>query len=147
MNDKPFYVPNRPPAPPCQPKPGELLFESHVERTHTFWRVELRDHGEYGVEAKFFDPVDLRLAHTLPTREVAVAWAGKEQKAIEADVARADYDSHPDLPWKTFACKEPTALGVLLKTPPPPAGDKAIRKAVPGKRRTQTAKPRWYKWT
>jgi hypothetical protein len=25
-----------------------LLFEFHVERTHTFYRVELRDRGAYG---------------------------------------------------------------------------------------------------
>jgi len=29
----------------------ELLFEFHVERTHRFYRVELRDHGDFGVEA------------------------------------------------------------------------------------------------
>lgn len=28
-----------------QPQPGELLFEFHVAATHTFGRVELRDHG------------------------------------------------------------------------------------------------------
>src|SRR5436309_4685397 len=27
--------------------PGELLFDFHVERTRTFWRVELRDHGNW----------------------------------------------------------------------------------------------------
>jgi hypothetical protein len=44
---------------PAAPKgqPGELLFEFHVERTHTFYRCELRDHGPYGVEAQFLDPV------------------------------------------------------------------------------------------
>lgn len=26
MSDEPFYAPHRPPAPPRQPKPGELLF-------------------------------------------------------------------------------------------------------------------------
>jgi hypothetical protein len=75
-----------------------LLFEFHVERTQTLWRVELRDHGDYGVEAQFFDPVDVRIAHTFPTREQAIAWAEGERKAIEADVAR-DYDSYADLPW------------------------------------------------
>jgi hypothetical protein len=99
MADDPFYTPNRPPAPPRQPKPGELLFEFHVERTLTFWRVELRDHGAYDVEAQFFDPVDLRLGHTFPTRALAVAWAEEERKAIEANEPRADYDSYADLPW------------------------------------------------
>ena len=47
-----------------QPTPGELLFEFHVERTHTFYRVELRDHGEFGVEAQFLDPAEVRIART-----------------------------------------------------------------------------------
>jgi hypothetical protein len=41
---------NHTPPPLRQPKPGELLFEFHVERTHTFKRVELRNHGAYGIE-------------------------------------------------------------------------------------------------
>lgn len=50
---------------PRVPKSAEPLFEFHVPATHTFWRVEIRDHGEtYGVEAMFFDPVDLRIART-----------------------------------------------------------------------------------
>ena len=44
----PFCAPQRPPR---QPKPGELLFEFDAPRTRTFWRVELCDNGEYGVEA------------------------------------------------------------------------------------------------
>jgi hypothetical protein len=90
---------NAPKAPPRQPKPGEFLFEFHVERTHTLWRVELRDHGAHGVEAQFFDPVDVRLAHTFPTRELAIAWAEHERKAIQADVAHADFDAYADLHW------------------------------------------------
>ena len=81
----------RPPAPRV-PKAGELLCEFHVASTHTFWRVELRDHGQWGVEAQFLDPVDVRIARTFrqdmnPTttpREMAIAWAGEERKAIEA---------------------------------------------------------------
>jgi hypothetical protein len=53
----------------------------------------------YGVEAQFFDPVDVRLAHTFPTRALAGAWAEKERKAIETDEAHVDYDSYADLPW------------------------------------------------
>jgi hypothetical protein len=57
-----------------QARPGEVLFEFHVERERRFYRVELRDHGPvYGVEAQFFDPIDLRMARTFrsaddPTR-------------------------------------------------------------------------------
>jgi hypothetical protein len=76
-------------------QPGELLFEFHVARTHTFYRVELRDHGPvYGVEAQFLNPIDLWIARTFrssndPTgtrtaREMAIAWAIEERKAIEA---------------------------------------------------------------
>jgi hypothetical protein len=48
-----------------QPKPGELLFEFYVERTHTFYRAELRDHGsQYGWETQIFEAPDtLRIAH------------------------------------------------------------------------------------
>jgi hypothetical protein len=80
-----------PQPPPRQPQPGELLFEFHVAATHTFYRVELRDHGAYGVEAQFLDPIDIRSARTFrqdmdPTRtprEMAITWATEERKAIE----------------------------------------------------------------
>ena len=79
------------PPPPRQPEPGELLFEFHVKRTHTFYRVELRDHGTYGVEAQFLDPVDPVIARTFrqdmdltrTPREMAIAWAVEERKALE----------------------------------------------------------------
>jgi hypothetical protein len=78
--DEDWYKPHRPPVPPRQ-----------VPATHTFWRVELRDHGAYGVEAQFLDPIDIRSARTFrqdmdPTRtprEMAIAWATEERRAIE----------------------------------------------------------------
>jgi hypothetical protein len=90
-DDAPYYAPNRAPASLRQPTPGELLFEFHVQQTRTFWRVELRDHGRHGVEAQFFDPVDLRSARTFrqdmdPTRSpraMAIEWSIEERKAIE----------------------------------------------------------------
>jgi hypothetical protein len=36
---------NAPKAPPPRSQPGELLFEFHVERSHKFYRCELRDRG------------------------------------------------------------------------------------------------------
>ena len=77
-----------------QARPGELLFEFHIEREHRFYRVELRDHGPvYGVEAQFFDPVDLRKSRmfrstddptgTRTPREMAIAWAEPERKWME----------------------------------------------------------------
>src|SRR4051812_3872907 len=92
MNDDRALFWDAPPAPQPTPKPGELLFEFHVERTHRFYRVELRDHGAYGVEAQFFDPVDPVIARTFrqdmdltrTPREMAIAWAIEERKAFEA---------------------------------------------------------------
>ena len=43
-----WYKPNPRPQPARQPKAGELLFEFHARATHTFWRCELRDNGEFG---------------------------------------------------------------------------------------------------
>jgi hypothetical protein len=92
MADNDWCEPDRPPTPPRQPSPGELLFEFHVPATHTFYRVELRDHGAHGIEAQFLDPVEIRTTRTFrqnldPTRtprEMAIGWAEKERKAIEA---------------------------------------------------------------
>src|SRR5262249_22318978 len=89
-DDQAWDAPNRPRPAPRQPKPGELLFEFHVPATHTFWRVELRDHGPYGVEAQFLDPIEVRLARTFrqdmdPTRsprELAIAWAIEERRDL-----------------------------------------------------------------
>lgn len=74
--ERAWYSPHRPATPPRLPTPGELLFEFHVERTHTFWRVELRDHGAFGVEVQFLDPIEIRIARTFrqdldPTRSRA----------------------------------------------------------------------------
>ena len=53
MADDDWYKPRRPPAPPRQPKPGELLFEFYRERDHSRWLCELRDDGEeYSVMAQ-----------------------------------------------------------------------------------------------
>ena len=73
MSDEPFYKPNRKPAPPRQPEPGELLFEFVLGSDR--WRCELRDHGDkYGVEAQFL--------LTLTARAHAVQWAEEERKAL-----------------------------------------------------------------
>ena len=90
MADEPFYAPFRTPAPPRQPKPGERLFEFLVgHNRHLF---ELRDHGEvYGVECQIFKNEELlmsrrfdpRLDASRPSREMAIAWAEEERKAME----------------------------------------------------------------
>jgi hypothetical protein len=82
------------PSPPArQSQPGELLFEFYRERDHSRWLCELRDHGEYGVEAQFFQNeefivgrrFDRRMDPTRPPRELAMQWAEQERLAIEAD--------------------------------------------------------------
>jgi hypothetical protein len=85
------HLHNQQPDPPRRARPGELLFEFHVARTHRFYRVELRDHGAYGVEAQFLDPVDPiicrtfhpRLDPTRTPREMAIMWAVEERKVLE----------------------------------------------------------------
>jgi hypothetical protein len=51
-DERPFYEPHQPPAAPRKAQVGDLLFEFHVPSTQTFWRVELRDHGAYGVDSQ-----------------------------------------------------------------------------------------------
>jgi hypothetical protein len=83
MADQPFDAPNRPPAPPRQPKPGERLFE--FLRGHDRFLCELRDHGAYGIEAQFFQNEEFLCDQRFDTRGLAVQWAEQEWKAIEQD--------------------------------------------------------------
>lgn len=91
--DAAWYSPNAAQPPPRQRQPGELLYEFHVPTTHTFWRVELRDHGPYGMEVQFPDPIDVRWARTSPQyldptwtpREMAIAWAEEHRRWVERD--------------------------------------------------------------
>lgn len=82
----------KPSAPSRAEKPRELLFEFHVERTHKIYRCELLDHGpDLGVEAQFFDPVELttsrrfdpRLDASRQSRELAVQWAEETRALLE----------------------------------------------------------------
>jgi hypothetical protein len=90
-DDQPFYAPAYRPPPARKRRVGELLFEFYVESTKKFYRCELFDHGEWGVEPQFLDPIDptiARLFHpqldpTRTPREMAIAWAIEERKAIE----------------------------------------------------------------
>jgi hypothetical protein len=59
MRDDDWYKPHRPP----RRKPASCCSSSTSLR-HRFYRVELRDHGPYGVEAQFLDPVEVRIART-----------------------------------------------------------------------------------
>jgi hypothetical protein len=93
MADPDWFKPHRPATPPRVPKPGELLFEFYRERDHKFFRCELRDHGEHGVEVTFFEGEHGFMAHMfrdvddgeriVPARELAILWAEQERRAIE----------------------------------------------------------------
>jgi hypothetical protein len=103
MRDDDWYKPHpdRPAAPPRQPPPAEMLFEFHLKRTHTFYRVDLRDHGAHGVEAQFLDPIDLRVAQ-LPKNVTC----GK-------NVARIDVSVHCIVDVRHLA-RQNQAFGILL---------------------------------
>ena len=85
-----FYRPNRPPAPRRVPQHGEPLFE--FLHGYDRYLCELRNHGEpYGIEAQFWKNeeffysrrFDARLDRTRTPRELAMAWAEEERKALE----------------------------------------------------------------
>lgn len=77
-------------APPRQPKPGERLFV--FRHGHYRFLCELRDHGDFGVEAAFYQNETFLISRTFhqrmdparPPRALAIAWAEEERKAIEA---------------------------------------------------------------
>jgi hypothetical protein len=92
VSEDPFDSPIRQADPPRVSQPASLLFEFSPERTHRFYRVELRDHGPvYGVEAPLLDPIRPIICRTFrpeldPTRtprEMAFQWAEEERKAME----------------------------------------------------------------
>jgi hypothetical protein len=70
-------------------RPRELLFE--FLRGHDRIRCELVDHGDYGVEAQFSTNEEMTIGRTFHARldpdrtprEMAIAWAEAERKAIE----------------------------------------------------------------
>ena len=95
MSDEDWYKPHRPPPPLRQPKPGEKLFEFLVG--HNRYLFELRDHGEvYGVECQIFKNEELLISRRFdprfdasrPSREMAIAWAEEERKAMEGSDER-----------------------------------------------------------
>ncbi len=98
FSDSP-YVHNARPRKARQPQPGEVVDEFYVERTKKFYRVELRDRGQWGVEAQIFDPVDFVIGQrftevqdgdrTIRARESAVEWAKDRRAFIEQGDASA----------------------------------------------------------
>jgi hypothetical protein len=74
---EPFYSPKQTPKLPREPKPGELPFE--FNRGEYRYRVELRDHGQWGMDAQFFCDGHLHMSRMFPTRDLAVLWATHER--------------------------------------------------------------------
>jgi|KBSSwiStaDraftv2_1062776.scaffolds.fasta_scaffold2362983_1 hypothetical protein len=85
MRDDDWYKPHpdRPATPPRQARPGELLCEFYSEKRKEFYRIELRDRGQHGVEAQLFDPMEFLYGHLFPARQLAIVWAEEQRKAIE----------------------------------------------------------------
>ncbi len=85
MSDEPFHSPNRPPAPPRQPKPGERPFEFVRASDHALMSCEHRFKGEsYGWEAQFFERGELVYSRGgFVLRAFAVQSAEQERTAIE----------------------------------------------------------------
>ena len=85
MTDQPWYSPNYQP-PVRQPRVGELLYEFVRESDRAHVRCELRDHGEWGVEAQIYLHGELLIGRRFETRALAVEWAEAERPELERDI-------------------------------------------------------------
>jgi len=73
----------RPPDPPPQRPPRELLFELHAN--HRFFRAELINRGKWSFEAQILEaPDDLLIGHRFDHREQAVLWAEETRRDMKA---------------------------------------------------------------
>jgi hypothetical protein len=87
MANEPFYAPNR--QPPRQRKPGELLFT--FGRGIDVYACELRDHGEFGIEAQILINGTLLMARMFRDdlergprgRSLAIAWLEQARTTME----------------------------------------------------------------
>jgi hypothetical protein len=93
-DEKPFYPPGHAARTfkDREASPGELLFE-FVTAGHVRWRCcELRDLGDWGIDLQWFrdeefsrsQRFDRSMDATRTPRELAIAWAEEERKAIES---------------------------------------------------------------
>lgn len=87
MADEDWYKPNRPPLPPRQPKPGEVLFEFVRASDRAPMSCELRFNGEsFGWEAQFLERGELLMSRGgFVTRALAVQWAELERRYIAGE--------------------------------------------------------------
>jgi hypothetical protein len=72
---------SRPAFDAAVPLTGEGLFE--FVRGYDLFLCELRDRGEYGVEAQCYINEEFLIGRRFGTRALAVQWAEEERKAIE----------------------------------------------------------------
>lgn len=78
---EPFYAPNRKPPAKPQHEPGELLFTFRDPQHHQI-DCELRDNGQYGIEAQFWRDRRFWYSRRLDTRDLAIQWATLERQAL-----------------------------------------------------------------
>ena len=89
MGEEPFWKPGLEPRLARDPKPGEPLFE--FRKGTDSYACQLRDHGEFGVEAQFLLNGQLYIARTfrdeptldLRARDVAMHWAQRQRATME----------------------------------------------------------------
>jgi len=76
MSDDDWYKPHRPPAPPRQQKPGELLFEFHRARDHKFSR------GSCATTARTASRRPFSTAGSSGTADASInRWTSRERRA------------------------------------------------------------------
>jgi hypothetical protein len=78
MSDQPFYAPDRKPAPPRQPQPGEPLWS--ISQDGHQLDCKLRAFEPWGVELQIYQDGEFLQGRRWPTRAMALEGAD-EQKA------------------------------------------------------------------
>jgi len=63
----------------------EVLFEFRREADYVWFRCELWDHEEGGVEVRIFRNRSLSIARHFDTRALAIYWAASQREVIETD--------------------------------------------------------------
>jgi hypothetical protein len=86
MNDQPFYAPDRKPALPRQPKPGEQLWSIRTKDRQL--DCELGDHGAWGVEVQVYREGQFLDGRRWPTRALALEEAEAQKAAYPARAVR-----------------------------------------------------------
>ena len=76
------YDPFKGPIPQTKPRRSEKLWEVWATN-HKYYTCELKNPGEFGVEAQIFVNADLVIGRRFDTRTLAVNWAMLEKADIE----------------------------------------------------------------